>query len=80
MYQRDCKENCEFWNREHKVCARNICHTKNKYEFFYPDGGITCIILQKSPRIEGIHLIDLKYCDLSNLSKEESERRNYYFD
>lgn len=80
MYKEDCKENCEFWNDELKVCARNLCHTKNVYEFWSPEGGITCIILQKSPRIDGIHLIDLKYCDLSKLSKENSEKRIPYFE
>jgi hypothetical protein len=80
MYQSDCKENCEFWNADKKVCVRNLCHTKNVYEFFSPEGGITCVMIQRNPLISGIYLIDLKYCDLSKLSKENSEKRIPYFD
>ena len=80
MYKEDCKENCEFWNDELKVCARNLCHTKNVYEFWSLEGGITVRLIQKNPRITGVYLIDLKYCDLSKLSKEESETRYPYFD
>lgn len=80
MYKEDCKENCEFWDADKKVCVRNLWNEKGVYELFNEGGGITIRIVNEKPLIYGIYLIDLKYCDLSKLSKENAELREPYFD
>ncbi|MCK9576632.1 MAG: hypothetical protein M0R51_11980 [Clostridia bacterium] len=75
----NCKNKCAYAIEFHgmTVCVRDLrTHIVGKYEFWQPDGAMTCMILPDG-RL-GIYPVDIKYCDMA--TKEDNEKTQAWFD
>ena len=74
----NCNSKCIYAkeNQGIQVCTRGLEHTIGKYEFWHPEGGITCLFMSDGEI--GIYPIDIKYCDM--ITKEINKKSQPWFD